>query len=261
MIDRLKRVRGQALDRLLPQRFVFHHVPKCGGTSVGRALRKRYLLSQATVTPEESFRAFETFTGRDDREQMLIDVLDLREQMLLYLMHSDIRGIAAHVRFSEPAYARFAASYKFVTILREPVARFVSHYNWSHGKPGAHARIDEDFDAFLGTARAERLGASYVEYYAGLPKEADIRSDEAVERAAANLERFAVVGRLDDLGGFERALKRELGVRVRIGHENRNRAPGAGVRIDALSPGTLDRVRALCAPDLAVWTRAGFGDA
>ena len=56
ILDRAKSLRAEAVERLLPQKFVFHHVPKCGGTSVGRALRKRYLLSQATVTPESSFR-------------------------------------------------------------------------------------------------------------------------------------------------------------------------------------------------------------
>jgi hypothetical protein len=258
VIDRLKALRTGAVDRLLPQRFVFHHVPKCGGTSVGRALRKRYVLSQGTVTPEESFRAFETFSGRTDREQMLVDVLDLREQMLLYLMHSDVRGIAAHVRFSEAAHARFANRYKFATILRDPVARFLSHYNWSHGNDGAHARIEEGFDAFLETDRARRLGATYVEYYAGLPKEADLTADEAIARAVANLTRFDIVGRLDDLEGFVRSVRKELGVTVRIGHENKARAPGGGIRKADLSPEQLDRVETLCAPDIAVWTGAGF---
>lgn len=253
MVDFAKRLRAAAEDRLLPQRFVFHHVPKCGGTSVGRALRRRYLLSQATVTPESSFRAFEAFTGREDREQMLIDVLDLREQMLLYLMYEDVRGISLHVRFSEAAFQRFRDRYKFVTILRDPVARFVSHYNWSHDKPGAHARIDEGFEAFLETGRAARLGASYVEYFCGLPKEADLRSDAAIGQAIENLGRFSVVGDLAELDGFTAGLKRELGVRVRVGHENKAAKSRAAVSLASLPPETLARVRALCEPDLRVW--------
>ena len=150
LIDRAKSVRRTLVDRLLPQRFVFHHVPKC----------KRYLPSQATVLPEQSCRAFEAFTGRGDREQMLVDVLDLREQMLLYLMYGDTRCVSAHVRFSQAAYDNFSNSYKFITILREPVSRFLSHYNWSRNKPGAHGEITDDFDAFLQTDRAARMGAS-----------------------------------------------------------------------------------------------------
>ena len=252
VVGLVKGFRKSILDHVSPQRVVFHHVPKCGGTSVGYTLRKRYLLSQASVTPESSFRAFEAFTGRSDREQMLIDVLDLREQMMLYLMYEDIRCISLHVRFSEIAHTRFADRYKFVTILREPVSRFISHYFWSHGKPHAHARIDESFADFLETDRARRLGATYAEYYAGLPKEADITTPEAVASALANLRRFDVVGRLDDLGEFEKNLQRELGVRIKIGHENKARPAKTG-RNNTLTPDLREKVVKLCAPDLAIW--------
>lgn len=256
LIDRAKSVRRTLVDRLLPQRFVFHHVPKCGGTSVGRALRKRYLPSQATVLPEQSFRAFEAFTGRGDREQMLVDVLDLREQMLLYLMYGDTRCVSAHVRFSQAAYDNFSNSYKFITILREPVSRFLSHYNWSHNKPGAHGEITDDFDAFLQTDRAARMGASYVEYFSALPSDADLRTDVAVGRAVANLGRFDVVGRLDDLDAFTGAVRQRLGFRIRIGHENKNRAADGGIKAQDLSADQMQIVREHCAPDIAIWQRA-----
>lgn len=251
-VDLAKSLLNRVNDRVMPQRVVFHHVPKCGGTSVGRALRKRFILSQATVIPESSYRAFESFTGRDDREQMLIDVQDLREQMLLYLLYEDVRCVSLHVRFSNIAYERFHDRYKFVTILREPVERFVSHYFWSTGKPGAHARIEEPFEEFLETDRARRLGASYVEYFSGLPKEADLRTPEAISAAIANLRRMDVVGRLDDLGRFENLLREALSIRVKVGHENKMRQ-AKSARQSAVTPELATRVRALCAPDIAVW--------
>lgn len=257
MIDTAKSLRTTAVERLLPQKFVFHHIPKCGGTSVGRALRKRYILSQATVTPEASYRAFKTFTGRSDREQMLIDVLDLREQMLLYHMYENVRGLSLHVRFSEAAYGQFKDSYKFVTILRDPIARFVSHYHWSHNKPDAHARIEDDFETFLQSERARRIGATYVEYLCGLPKEVPPYSDEAIAAAIQNLSRFQVIGRLDQLDRFESDLKRELGVRIRIGHENKGK-PVARRKSELENPDLKARIAALCAPDLAIW-EAAFG--
>lgn len=252
-VDRAKSIRARAVEHLLPQKFVFHHVPKCGGTSVGRALRKRYLLSQATVTPEASYRAFEQMTGRTDREQMLIDVLDLREQMLLYHMFEGVRGVSLHVRFSQAAFVRFSREYKFVTIMRDPIARFLSHYNWSYDKPEAHARIEEDFETFLDTDRAARLGATFVEYYCGLPKEADIRSDQAVQAATENLKKFSVVGDLADLSKFEQDIKKSLGVRVKIKHENKGTAKRKFIRVSDLTTSQTEKVKALCAPDIAVY--------
>lgn len=252
LIDRAKKLRNAAVERLHPQRVVFHHVPKCGGTSVGRALRKRYLLSQTSIGPEESFRAVEAFTGSSDREALLVEVLDFREQMLLYHLFEDVHCIAAHVRFSLAAHERFRSKYKFVTILRDPVSRFLSNYTWSFGKPGAHARIEEPFEEFLGTERAKRLGATYVEFFCGLPKSVDLRSPEAIEAAVTNLGKFDVVGRLDNLADFEKRMNQTLGANLKIGHENRaTKRTAAG---DALSdPGLKAAVMEICAPDIAVW--------
>jgi hypothetical protein len=253
-VDWAKAVHRSAVDAVVPHRFVFHHIPKCGGTSVGRALRRRYLLSQATISPEASYRAFELFTGRDDRQQMLVDVLDLREQMLLYLMFEDVRGISAHVRFSEKAYGHFSDRYKFVTVLRHPVDRFVSHYFWDWNKPGKHGRVEEGFETFLETDRARRFGATLVEYLCGLPKEVPTYSDEAVAAAVGNLSKFNVVGDIGDVPDLQIKLREALGVRISIGHENKRR-PTIKQASSPLDDVTLkSRVEALCAPDIAVYS-------
>lgn len=196
----------------------------------------------------------EAFSGSRDREALLIDVLDFREQMLLYHLFEDVHCISAHVRFSAPAHERFRSTYKFITILRDPVSRFLSNYTWSYGKPGAHARIEEPFREFLKTERARRLGATYVEFFCGLPKTADIRSEDAIDSAVANLARFDVVGRLDQLPAFEASIAETLGIRLKIGHENRaTRRSAASEAMD--DPQLRAEVMALCAPDLAVWER------
>lgn len=252
-IGRARQLNQAFLDRVAPQRFVFHHVPKCGGTSVARALRKRYLTSQATVKPEPSFRAFQAFSGRHDTEEMLIDVVDLRKQMMLYLLYDDIRCVSLHVPFSDTAHRLFHDKYKFVTILRDPVERFVSHYNWSSRRPGSHGHIPESFDNFLTTKRARRMGAEYVEIFADLPSDADLRAPEAVVAALNNLSKFDVVGRLDDLGGFSDALHRELRIRVRIGHENKAHESRSLVAGADLSPEQIHALEEICAPDIAIW--------
>ncbi|MGJ3230763.1 MAG: sulfotransferase family 2 domain-containing protein [Oceanicaulis sp.] len=259
-VDMLKAAHAALVTRTAPTPVVFHHVPKCGGTSVGRALRSRYLLSQATVTPEESFQAFERYTGRTDREAMLVDVIALRQQMMLYHLLHGVRCVSAHVPYASAMRDVSSLDYRFITILREPVERFISHYFWSHGKLGAHGRIEETLEAFLDTPRARRLGAAYVEFFCGDPMRDDLHAPEAIENAVANLRQFDVVGRLDDLPAFERHLKGALGVRVRIGRENRARDPGRSGRAE-IAPELRARIETLCAPDLAVWRAVANGPA
>ncbi|SLN26923.1 Sulfotransferase family protein [Falsiruegeria litorea R37] len=255
LIGRARRVNQAMLNRLAPQRFVFHHVPKCGGTSVGRALRMRYLSSQATVKPEASFRALQTFTGRTDTERLMLEVNDLRKQMLLYLMFDDVRCISSHVPFSSAAHAQFRDSYSFITLLREPVSRFLSHYNWSRNRPDSHGHISDEFDVFLTTQRARAMGAEFVEIFADLSAEANLRAPEAIDRAVQHLEGFDLVGRLDDLDGFAHGIRQVLGVRVRFKHENKTSLGASKVTRAGLTDAQLALVRDICAPDIQVWNR------
>jgi hypothetical protein len=183
---------------------------------------------------------------------MLVDVLDLREQMMLYLLFEDIRCVSLHVRFSKSAYDIFREKYKFITILREPVSRFISHYFWSHGKPHAHARIEESIDKFIQSERARRMGAIYSEFFNGLSKETDLRSTDAIQTAIQNLKKFDVVGRLDDLKAFSIEVKKSLGLQLRIGHENRSRRSSSEVK-KVVSPDIKNKIVELCQPDLEIW--------
>lgn len=251
LIDRARSGVAKARSRLHPNRIVFHHVPKCGGTSVGRAIRKRFLLSQATVQPEATYRAEESLAPGANPATLLARAEALRERMFLYHLAAGVDCISAHVRFSDAAWAAYGEQAKFVTILREPTARFVSHYRWSHGRPQGHAHIAHDFETFLKSPEAIRLGAFYVYFFSGMSPAADMTTAEALDRAKANLDKFHVVGFLDRLPDFQAAIKREVGVSIRIGHENRAQAEAP-----AENPAHAERIQALTAPDRAFFEYA-----
>jgi len=251
-VDVAKDMHRKAVDTTMGNHVVFHHVPKCGGTSVARALRLKYLLSQVTIKTEASYRAWEAFSGEGDSEQMMQDVLDLREQMLLYWMFEDTRCVSAHVRFSPKAHDLFRQKYKFITILRDPVDRFISSYFWHTWHTHEHDAIHLGFEEFLETGRARRMGARYVEYYCGLDKNTDMTSESAIQAACSNLSRFDAVGRLDDLDDFEQQIKQVLGVRIKIGHENKMRQP-KDEKKKIVTPELREKVKTLCLPDMKIW--------
>jgi hypothetical protein len=246
--DLAKSLHGRAIDLLCGRPIVFHHVPKCGGTSAGRSLRRAYLLSQATVTPVETEKAFNAVQS-PGRQQGIGHVAELREMMLLYLLYSDVRCVSAHVPFSDAAFDRFADRYSFVTLLRHPVDRFISNYFWTHNRPDAHYHVAESFEDFLSTERARGMGSTYVRYFCGEP--AQKFTLRHVDSAIRNLRRLDGVGFLDDVDRFERDLRRLTGRRVKIGIEN---VGNTSARRDAFLSGPLrDSILEVCGPDRDIW--------
>ena len=248
LIDFGKSLQQRAVDLHSGQRIVFHHVPKCGGTSVGRALRRAYIFSQGTVTPEASMKAFEA--AREGRPHLAAgDVSELREMMLLYLLFSDTRCVSAHIPFSDAAFRLFSDRYRFVTLLRDPVDRFISNYYWSHQHPGGVGHIAQSLEEFVATKRARHLGSTYVRYFCGEPA-ADFTAKH-VDAAIRNLRRMDCVGFLDDVGQFAAALRQLTGKRIKVGREN---VRNTGGKRDAILSGPLGKqVRAACRFDSEIW--------
>ena len=252
--DRIKNWHYGIVKRAYPRGMVFHHVPKCGGTSVGLAIRRRFLLSQATIIANASFRAVEATIDDKGPMSVLDAARSFRERMLLYHLYNGVRCVSAHVRFSPLAYDLFSEQYGFVTILRDPVQRYLSHYFMSFGREG-HLGIEVSLEQFIDTPLGNAYGAVYCDYYAGYPEGVDFTTSDAVDRAVDNLSKFAAVGFLDNMPAFRDQIGREFGFRPRIGHENR----ATHDRRDAarsVPESTLLRIQEICAPDIAVYSRA-----
>ena len=249
-VDRLKELHRCATDALAGHRIVFHHVPKCGGTSIGRALRRAYFLSQGTVKPIESARAFETARRGGTPP---CNIFEMREMMLLYLMHCDTRCIAAHIPFSDAAFDKFAGRYAFVTMLRDPVDRMISKFYYNMRRANVRGPEAELFDDYVARERAKGNGSTFVRYFTGNPAQGE-GTPANVDAAVRNLHRLNFVGFLDEVPGFESALKTLTGRRIKIGRENVGRARRADSYL--MSDEARAKIEALCSADLDVWAAA-----
>jgi hypothetical protein len=250
----LKSVRGRAIEASAGERVVFHHIPKCGGTSVALALRMRYVLSQTTVHSGRTYAVAAELDRTGSAEETLAAMYRLREEMLLYFLHEDVRCVSSHVPFSTVAHEEFGDRYRFITILRDPVERFVSHYFHSFERDD-YSRIELPLERYVETPEAKRLGATCVSYLSGLPWEVDPAGEEAVAAARANLGRFDCIGITPDMDDFAARLHEVIGVKLRIGHANRGSESGGSYR-ERLAPELIERIAALCAPDLSLYEYA-----
>jgi hypothetical protein len=254
-MSRLTKIRKRLSDVVCKNRVVFHHVPKCGGTSVSRALHFWYPLSYAAFPSEPTFRALEALHADRDKTWIRNKVLEFREKQLLCYLFDDIRCITGHVPFCETAYELFKERYNFITTLREPLSLIVSQFFSAATSSTDRWRFDKNIEAFLETPRAARVGTVYAHYFSGLAPDCDPQSRAAIERAKANLGRFTVVGLVDNMAGFERRLHETIGIRLRIGHLNKARV-GNAQRVQVVTDDIHRKIEALSAVNIEIYDYA-----
>ncbi|MEM8598297.1 MAG: hypothetical protein AAGF99_00110 [Bacteroidota bacterium] len=231
----------------LPDRLFFLHLPKCGGQSIDAALQQGYRAAGASIAHLDSHASARA------AEAAGADLHALRREILHYHMaakHS--RYISGHFMYSAPAWDAFGDAWQYVTVLREPVKRWVSNYFFNKYKGDHHFKIDEPIEEFVESERALAYARSYVTWLTDGISLEEAGSDEAVEQAIANVERFAVVGVLEDLDTFAADCRARFGLPVEIAHRNRNPRAAAEQR-EELSPEMVARVEALCAPNRRVY--------
>jgi hypothetical protein len=156
--------------------------------------------------------------------------------------------------------------WKFVTILREPTARFISAYVFlGHKAPDPSDtglyKINTDFVDYLESDRARRGGMKLTRYFSGKsPSEVEANPEAAIAAALENLQHFFSVGFVEDLESWARDIGHALGYKVRLLRRNRSPRPELSTQIKE-SPELRERVEALCVIDRQLYAaaRARFG--
>lgn len=223
----------------------FLHLPKCGGNSVNEELQKKYIRAGYHLThlnPYASKWAAE-IAGENLR--------DFRSRLLLYEMaQKNSQYISGHFSYSEQAWKAFSHKWHFMTMLREPVARWYSFYFFNRYKAEDHFRIDEPLDVFIESKRASDYGQDYIEKLTDIDQETEL--EYASKQAIANLQRFSLVGILEESDIFIRDCEQFLGVPIKIKHLNKNPRTIQQQK-NEISAEIAERVNKLCEPNRHIY--------
>lgn len=249
------------------QKIFYMHVPKCGGTSVATAIRNSF----TTWDPvdDRQIAHFDPFAAHKGAEVTGSDPLAYNRNLLPYFLGvSHYRYVYGHFAFDEAAYEAFSQQWAFITLLRDPVKKWFSLYFFNRHKEADFFKVEEELETFVTSATARGYGCDYVMQFIGHDHCRDhgtvastgdeysyYGTDAAIERAIGNLQKFHLVGCLEQLDCFVKQFARHYGTRLQIANKNRNPLATAQQQ-QVISEEVVAKVRELCRPNLAVYNYA-----
>jgi hypothetical protein len=188
--------RAKYLARSQPQKVLFEHVPKCGGTTILGYLISQYEMDTIfNIDGSNPSKSIDYFMSLPERER--------------YSFHL-IQGHGAHrlLRYADPETKR-------ATILRDPVDRIISHYYYVLRNPSHYLYSDVTtkgmslLDYATSNLSSELCNDYVCRFLQISAKEAEGNPDETVFRAFDTLQKdFDVIGTVDNLNSAMQSLAR-----------------------------------------------------
>ncbi len=238
------------------RRLFFLHIQKCGGTSLFQAMRRPFL----SANPLHSHRVVHLRARAAYLAAKTVGqgMYTYRQRLSHYFLQDpDNAFIAGHFQLDPDLVGRYRHEVGFVTMLREPVKKWFSHYLFNRYKPQKEGRIDLEIPEYLETKRAHDVGCDYVQLLTGLADAptTHARDREAIESALSCIDEFAVVGVLERMDWFKADFREAFGVDLRVLHSNPSpTSHNQRQREDrAITPESRERVEKICKPNRIVY--------
>ncbi len=151
-----------------------------------------------------------------------IDKFQLRQSLLLYEMAAGRKYISGHFHFNKNIWEAYRDQYSWITILRDPIKRYISQYFFDAYKPENHARVSDSLEDFIDSERGKFRGQNYINYFGNFSRYDSTDLQTRLEIAKKNLSKFSLVSFLDNLEQFTNDLQAQFNLTVKIPHMNKN---------------------------------------
>lgn len=212
---------------------IFLHIPKAGGTTLNGIINQQY--AKHTTFRFNSITAWQTINDLPQPQRQ------------------SLRLIRGHFAFGLHQFLPCHAIY--FTLLRDPVARFISHYHYVHRSPGvkAHEQVRSiSLEEYVETMGAEK-GNLQTRLLFGLSEVSKPTPENIIATVKQNLDRhFRVVGLVERFDETLVLLQRAFGWRSPV-YVRQNVTLAAEKNQAEISQATLQKIKQYNAMDLELY--------
>jgi hypothetical protein len=238
------------LRRSAPKIF-FCHVPKCAGTALSQAIAQQaYPLHQVLLVPRFSF---DLEAVQSASTVCSLPKVDVRQVILSYnLASSKYRYGKGHVYCRPRLVDTYRNEWHFVTILRNPVDRWISEYTYNTYKSHHWAKNTLSLQDYIQSEKGKGTAESFLRYFSSIPYpysgDPKVYIDEAIE----NLKRFSVIGTVERFDEWCKSFETVFGRKLTIPRINASpkKEVSEQIKNDAF---VMDKVASLCDSDMQIY--------
>ena len=172
-------------------RIHFCHVPKCAGIAVASSIWNK-------VYPDGVVDRFtiELKASQSAAQALGVTMMRAREIILAYhLANPQYFFGTAHSYCSPNLVDEFVTDWNFVTMLRNPIERWISEYVYlTYKADDSWARNRMSLEEYLDSETAVFTGNSFLRYFSTFPDSTSGVTPRHVDEALETLSKFRVVG-------------------------------------------------------------------
>ncbi len=258
MQEMLKRQSENFLARY--PRIFFCHVPKCAGVSLSKAI---YASTYPLWLKATRYTGYIDLKSSQAAAELLnIDMMTARETQLVFQLNDPLmRYTNGHCVANPRVVSKYCKDWHFITILRDPVQRFISEFVYNRFKTSDWQKHEDDLEAYLASDKAVSSALTYSRYFSGIQDVELLKNnpEQTITRALSNLRQFSVCGTLENMADWQQKFNQTFKTKIDIASQNKS--PNQQAYSDITSNASaMKKIEELCEVDYAIYHKINQPD-